>query len=77
MEENIAKYKYLPLTPKELDPKDANVVILKEKVEDKSIKNIALMAPYGAGKSSVLTSFEKSYGKDKCIGVSLASFNNE
>ncbi len=77
MEENIAKYKYLPLTPKELDPKDANVVILKEKVEDKSIKNIALMAPYGAGKSSVLTSFEKSYGKDKCIGVSLASFNND
>lgn len=50
MEENIAKYKYLPLTPKELDPKDANVVILKEKVEDKSIKNIALMAPYGAGR---------------------------
>ena len=64
-DEGNKKYKYLSLTPKELSPNDVNVVALKEKVIDKEIKNIAIMAPYGAGKSSVLRTFEKEYGKKR------------
>ncbi len=71
------KYKYLSLTPKELETDDINVALLIEKVADKDIKNIAIMAPYGAGKSSVLRTFEKEHGINKYINVSLASFNSD
>ena len=51
---------------------------LRHAINDRSILNIAVTAPYGAGKSSVIKSFfsaEKNLN-DKALYISLACFND-
>src|SRR5690606_4403504 len=78
--ENVA---YSSLSP--IDNGDENGVYSKallwalnnRKKED--IKNIALTGSYGAGKSSILKTFQKNYkGNDlKFLNISLATFKDE
>ena len=44
--------------------------------EHSDIRNIAISGAYGAGKSSVLASYEKAYPGRKFIHISLAHFQN-
>ena len=44
-------------------------------LKDKSIRNIAITGPYGAGKSSVIDSYFNNHKEIKCIRISLAYFN--
>lgn len=48
-------------------------------INDKSITNIALAGPYGAGKSSIINTFLKKHPSIKYINISLAAFreNNQ
>ena len=51
---------------------------LEHAIADESILNIAVTAPYGAGKSSVIKSFfeRRRISKDEFLFISLASFND-
>lgn len=56
--------------------------ILKKKVDDQNITNIGIVAPYGAGKSSLIKTFIDLQVKDnkefnnKVISVSLANYGS-
>lgn len=56
--------------------------ILKKKVDDQNITNIGIVAPYGAGKSSLIKTFidlqtkENKEFNDKVISVSLANYGS-
>jgi len=75
------KYKLLPLYPKKNEDYNSESELLLSGVKDKEIKNIGIVAHYGAGKSSLLKTFrENNSSKDsglKFLNVSLASFNND
>ena len=43
---------------------------------DKDVKNIGIIATYGAGKSSLLKTYDAHYFKGKKITISLANFND-
>lgn len=43
-------------------------------LENPRIKNIAVTGPYGAGKSSIITTFQKSHAEYSYLNISLASF---
>lgn len=45
--------------------------------ESPDIKNVAISGAYGAGKSSVLTSYKKKHPDKKYIHISLAHFKDE
>ena len=53
------------------------VELLKSAVDDPNVKNIAISGPYGAGKSTVIASFENIFPKYKCLNLSLAAFAEE
>ena len=53
---------------------------LNEKVNDKDVYNIGIVAPYGAGKSSLIKTYKNKYWKGffkekKFTSISLAAFN--
>ena len=56
--------------------------ILKKKVDDQNITNIGIVAPYGAGKSSLIKTFidlqvkENKEFNNKVISVSLANYGS-
>lgn len=52
------------------------VEILNEKIHDKDVKNIGIIAPYGAGKSSLIKTYQNKYPKEKSFTISLANFNS-
>ena len=52
------------------------VEVLHEKICDKDVKNIGIIAPYGAGKSSLIKTYQKQYPKEKSFTISLANFNS-
>ncbi|MDE6289455.1 MAG: hypothetical protein K2L64_01660, partial [Ureaplasma sp.] len=62
----------------EIDKNITNYYIEKinEGISNKNIKNIALMGPYGSGKSTILSEFKKSK-EDNCINVSMMEFNSK
>lgn len=53
------------------------VEVLYEKIHDQDVKNIGIIAPYGAGKSSLIKTYQKQYPKEKCFTISLANFNSK
>lgn len=53
------------------------VEVLHEKIHDDDVKNIGIIAPYGAGKSSLIKTYKKRYPKEKSITISLANFNSK
>lgn len=50
-------------------------IALKYALSQKDVRNIAITGSYGAGKSTVISSFMKYHCDDKYINVSLAGFD--
>ncbi|MBH3008323.1 MULTISPECIES: DNA-binding protein [Serratia] len=69
--------RYDTLAPKTIN--DASMreyfVALKYALSQKNVRNIAITGSYGAGKSTVISSFMKYHCNDKYINVSLAGFD--
>ncbi|MGI6360140.1 MAG: hypothetical protein ACOX02_03775 [Acholeplasmatales bacterium] len=68
--------------PKYHEEYKAYATILKKKIDDINIKNIGIVAPYGAGKSSLLKTYvemqtkEDKNFKNRVISVSLANYGS-
>lgn len=68
---------YLPLTPvTNADEDNVYTEMLKTALYQKDVKNIAITGPYGAGKSSVLKTFQKSNPNWVYLNISLATFKD-
>ena len=65
------------LTPNENIKLDAYEEALEFVFSSPDIKNIALTGVYGAGKTSVMNSYEKKHGERKFMHVSFAHFQDE
>ena len=65
-------------SPKALDVYDKEANILNFQIDEIKLKNIAIMAGYGAGKSSVIEKYLKKYRpkKESYARVTLAAFND-
>jgi len=72
--DEIAKAKYFNLSPLSNINTPVYFEALNEKLNDNSIKNIAIIGPYGSGKSSVIDSYILTDTKNKYLHVSLANF---
>ncbi|WP_193162730.1 YobI family P-loop NTPase [Enterobacter ludwigii] len=76
MEEELGD-RYDTLAPKTIN--DASMreyfIALKYALSQKDVRNIAITGSYGAGKSTVISSFMKYHCDDKYINVSLAGFD--
>ena len=60
-----------------LGKKDARVQIIRQGTRNKNVKNIAVIGPYGSGKSSVVKSFiDSKIINNKAIYFNLDTFNN-
>lgn len=81
----MSNYKYKELTPNDnIENGDAYFEALKQALENKKIKNIALAGPYGSGKSSIIETFLKRNErkgffkrksiKSKSLIISMATF---
>jgi hypothetical protein len=66
--------KYFSLSPLTNINNSVYFDALNEKLNDNSIKNIAIIGPYGSGKSSVIDSYILADTKNKYLRVSLANF---
>ncbi len=66
--------KYFNLSPLSNIKAPVYFEALDEKLNDNSIKNIAIIGPYGSGKSSVIESYILMDTKNKYLRVSLANF---
>lgn len=67
---------YADFAPKDnLSNENESIKALHWALNNARIKNIALTGPYGAGKSSVIKSYLKTYKKCKAVNISLASFD--
>lgn len=75
---NKGMISYKSLSPNKNIEKSYAFDAIDYALEEDSILNIAVTAPYGAGKSSVIKSFFRSDNKyqDKTLFVSLACFND-
>jgi hypothetical protein len=51
--------------------------IIKEAIENKNVKNLALTGPHSSGKSTILKTFEYNHKEYKYLDLSLATFNGE
>ncbi|WP_284077329.1 hypothetical protein [Acinetobacter nosocomialis] len=71
------KNQYLPLTPvTNADEDRVYTEMLKTALYQKGVKNIAITGPYGAGKSSVLRTFQESNPNWVYLNISLATFKD-
>ncbi|EMK7761803.1 TPA: DNA-binding protein [Yersinia enterocolitica] len=68
---------YDTLTPKTINDESMKeyFIALKYALSQNDVKNIAITGSYGAGKSTVVSSFMKYHCEDKHINVSLAGFD--
>lgn len=74
---NSQKNQYLPLTPiQNADEDKAYTEMLTYAVSQKDINNIAITGPYGAGKSSVILTFQKANPQWNYLNISLATFKD-
>lgn len=48
---------------------------IKNAIDNKDIKNLALSGVYGSGKSTIIKSFKSQYPDSQFLNISLASFN--
>ncbi|MBD5583481.1 MAG: hypothetical protein HDQ88_00110, partial [Clostridia bacterium] len=79
--------KLLPLYPKNSADYNSEAELLLNCVADDNVKNIGIVAQYGAGKSSFLKTFQETYVPEKndtakelklkYLNISLARFNSE
>lgn len=54
---------------------DKYVDVIHNKIKADDVCNIGVIAPYGAGKSSLIKTYKDKYPKEKTITISLANFN--
>lgn len=73
-----------PLTPVVLDEEQKGLLayqnyenVLDEAFECEDVCNIALAGPYGAGKSTIMHTYESEHTEKECIHISLAKFDAE
>ena len=50
--------------------------MLAEKVKEENVNNIGIIAPYGAGKSSLINTYKEKYELKKTVTISLANFTS-
>lgn len=50
--------------------------VLEEKVCEEGVNNIGIIAPYGAGKSSLIKTYKETYNIKNSVTVSLANFTS-
>lgn len=69
--------RYDTLAPKTINDSSMNeyFIALKYALSQKDVRNIAITGSYGAGKSTIISSFMKYHCDDKYINVSLAGFD--
>jgi hypothetical protein len=66
--------KYYNLTPITNIKESEYFSVLKEKLNDDEVRNIAITGPYGSGKSSILESFILHDKENEYLKISLANF---
>ena len=70
----MERYFFEKLTP----TKNANISIYDEAIEfvfkNSDVTNVAISGPYGAGKSSVVESYENKHKEKKFLYISLGQF---
>ncbi|GAB5476493.1 MAG: P-loop NTPase fold protein [Maribacter sp.] len=72
--------KFESLSPKPVDSESISIYLeaLKEGLDDRDVKNLAVTGSYGSGKSSIIRSFQKKYEADfDFLDISLAEFKWE
>lgn len=78
-QENIeSNYKLEILSPvdKKNDPRIKKYLKhIKDAIDNKDVKNLALSGVYGSGKSTIIKSFKSQYPETNILHISLASFN--
>ncbi|WP_294207689.1 hypothetical protein [uncultured Chryseobacterium sp.] len=78
-QENIeSNYKLEILSPvdKKNDPRIKKYLKhIKDAIDNKDVKNLALSGVYGSGKSTIIKSFKSQYPETTILHISLASFN--
>ena len=68
--------------PTESDDYEIEAQVLNAQIKQDGVTNIGIVAPYGAGKSSAITTYLKRYKKEsifrpKHVQISLADFNTD
>lgn len=83
MEEKKGKMYLEPLTPivlneeeKQLRSYENYAQALDEAFQNEKICNVALSGPYGAGKSTIMQTYESEHPDKRCIHISLAKFES-
>lgn len=64
------------LTPNEIDPENVYLKALDYAMQDENVHNIAITGKNGAGKSSVIKTYENLHPEHKYVNISLTDFNN-
>lgn len=71
----VARSKFVDLAPTdEADETGVYSEALSYATSNAKVSNIALTGPYGSGKSSIIQSFLKGYGRRRALHISLAAF---
>lgn len=64
------------LTPNEIDPENVYLKALDYAMQDENVHNIAITGKNGAGKSSVIRTYENLHPEHKYVNIALTDFNN-
>jgi hypothetical protein len=75
--EEIKEYGFEDLTPKDdVDKSNTYCRTIDWAIKNENVRNIALSGPYGAGKSSILKTYQKKHNECKYLNISLACFTD-
>lgn len=69
--------KYTALTPSKIEGPNEYFAAMDFALLQKDVRNIAVTGAYGAGKSTIISSYMDTFRKDRHISVSLAGFDME
>lgn len=75
-EESSNNIKFYNLSPEKIDDNSMYLKALDQKIKDEEVLNIAVTGRYGAGKSSVIKTYQDMHPEYKYLNISLASFKN-
>ena len=64
------------LAPNEIDPENVYLKALDYAMQDDNVHNIAITGKNGAGKSSVIRTYENLHPEHKYVNIALTDFNN-
>ena len=67
---------FYSLTPNEIGPENVYLKALDYAMQDENVHNIAITGKNGAGKSSVIKTYENLHPEHKYVNISLTDFNN-